>query len=80
MQGHDWHSSRQRAFVALLQGGGGRLALLFNPEPEDLPFTVLHGPWQVLIDSSATLAEGPLTLGQPLIVCAHSLVLLGPVE
>jgi isoamylase len=80
MQGHDWHSSSQRAFVALLQGGGGRLALLFNPEPEDLPFTVLHGPWQVLIDSSATLAEGPLTLGQPLIVCAHSLVLLGPVE
>jgi len=76
MQGHDWHSGSQRAFAAVLQGGGQRLALLFNPEAESLPFTLVNGPWRLLLDSSGELPEGPVSPGIPLNLSAHSLVLL----
>jgi pullulanase/glycogen debranching enzyme len=82
MQGHDWHSGSQRAFVAEFKCGANRrrLALLFNPEAESLPFTLVHGPWVLLLDSSGVLAEGALASGQPLQLAAHSLVLLGSTE
>ncbi len=80
MQGHDWHSSSQRAFAAILQGGGQRLALLFNPEAESLPFTLVNGPWQLLLDSSGDLPEGAVAPGLPLNLSAHSLVLLGALD
>jgi glycogen operon protein len=76
MQGHDWHSGSQRAFAAVLQGGGHRLALLFNPEAESLPFTLVNGPWKLLLDSSGVLPEGSVAPGLPLNLAAHSLVLL----
>ncbi len=82
MQGHDWHSGSQRAFVAEFQCGANRrrLAILFNPEAEGLPFTLVNGPWTLLLDSSGVLAEGALTPGQPLQIAAHSLLLLGSTE
>ncbi|MFY8016497.1 MAG: hypothetical protein ACOVN9_00165, partial [Inhella sp.] len=45
-----------------------------------LPFTLVHGPWVLLLDSSGVLAEGALASGQPLQLAAHSLVLLGSTE
>jgi isoamylase len=82
MQSQDWHSGSQRAFVAEFKCGANsrRLALLFNPEAESLPFTLVHGPWVLLLDSSGVLAEGALASGQPLQLAAHSLVLLGSTE
>jgi glycogen operon protein len=80
MQGHDWHSGGQRAFAAILQGAGQRLALLFNPEAESLPFTLVQGPWKLLLDSSGQLPEGAIAPGHPLTLSAHSLVLLGSNE
>ena len=32
-----------------------RLMLIFNPEPQALPFTLSNGPWHLLLDSSAEL-------------------------
>jgi isoamylase len=82
MQGHDWHSSSQRAFAAVLKAGTGsqRLALLFNPEPECLPFTLGQGPWRVLLDSSGTLLEADTPHGMPLQLPACSLLLLASME
>ncbi|MBN8503317.1 MAG: glycogen debranching protein GlgX [Burkholderiales bacterium] len=87
LQSADWHSSAQRAFAAVLQGDGRRLGLLFNPEAEAMPFTLVQGPWRLMLDSSGVLHEtnpmrpdGELLPGQPLIVPAHSLVLLATLE
>ena len=61
-------------------GGGQRLALLFNPEAESLPFTLVNGPWKLLLDSSGELPEGAVAPGLPLNLSAHSLVLLAALE
>lgn len=88
MQGHDWHSGSQRAFGCVLVPGcvglgtcnERRLALLFNPEADALPFTLIHGPWQLLLDSSGDTAPQNLIPGQPFTVGPHSLVLLASIN
>ena len=79
MQPHDWHDAGQHAFCAQLRAAGAdepRLMLVFNPEPQSLPFTLCHGPWQLRLDSSGESAPGPILAGQPLNVPARSLLLL----
>lgn len=79
MQGHDWHTDSQKAFACWMHTGAPsrpRLLMLFNPEPESTPFTLVHGPWALLLDSSGELRPGEITPGAPLVVPAHSLVLL----
>jgi isoamylase len=79
MTPHDWHDAGQRAFGAQLREAGAaapRLMLIFNPEAQSLPFTLCHGPWQLLLDSSG---EAPASLnpaGAPLAVPARSLLVL----
>ncbi|PZP29416.1 MAG: glycogen debranching enzyme GlgX [Roseateles depolymerans] len=79
MQPHDWHDAGQHAFCAQLRAAGAdepRLMLVFNPEPQSLPFTLCNGPWLLRLDSSGESAPGPILAGQPLHVPARSLLVL----
>jgi glycogen operon protein len=79
MHPHDWHDAGQRAFGAMLRSGGAQyphLMILFNPEPENLPFTLCLGPWRSVLDSSGALPLGPVPPATPLSVPARSLVVL----
>ena len=79
MQVRDWHDGASLGFAGQLRCPDGRaqdLALVFNPEPQTLIFTLTQGPWTLLLDSSGELPAGPLPPGQPLSVPARSLLLL----
>jgi len=79
MTPHDWHDGGQHAFCAQLfeaEASTPRLTLVFNPEPEALPFLLCNGPWQLVLDSSAELAAPLVPPGQPLGVPARSLLVL----
>ncbi|MFN3809463.1 MAG: glycogen debranching protein GlgX [Roseateles asaccharophilus] len=79
MQVRDWHDGASLGFAGQLRCPDGRaqdLALVFNPEPQTLIFTLTQGPWTLLLDSSGELLAGPLPPGQPLSVPARSLLLL----
>ena len=79
MQVRDWHDGASLGFAGQLRCPDGRaqdLALVFNPEPQTLIFTLTQGPWILLLDSSGELPAGPLPPGQPLSVPARSLLLL----
>ena len=79
MSDHDWHDTGHHAFAAQLREAGAEhaaLMVIFNPEPEAIPFTIRHGPWQLLLDSSAELPLCELPRGSPLMVPAHALLVL----
>lgn len=60
----DWHELAQRAFACQLRPAGSatpRGAIVFNPEPHDLPFVLPGGPWALRLDSSGTF-EPPAPL------------------
>lgn len=80
-----WHDPGEHAFACLISPGEGlgathRLLLLFNPEDHAQDFVLPHHPWQVALDSSGELPEGPLPWAPPLVpplrVPAWSLVVL----
>ncbi|MCU7369632.1 glycogen debranching protein GlgX [Paucibacter sp. O1-1] len=79
MQVHDWHEGGSAAFACQLRCPDDRaqaLALVFNPEPQPLPFTLAQGPWQLLLDSSGELSPNSQSVSLPLNVPARSLLLL----
>ena len=79
MQVHDWHDGGSTAFACQLRCSDGRaqdLALVFNPEPQNLPFMLTQGPWELLLDSSGELSPAAQAVGLPLNVPARSLLLL----
>ncbi|MBV8035761.1 glycogen debranching protein GlgX [Roseateles sp.] len=79
MAPHDWHDAGQRAFGAQLREAGAdapRLMIVFNPEPEALPFLLCNGPWRLVLDSSGESAAPLVLPGQPLNVPARSLIVL----
>jgi len=79
MQQHDWHDAGNHGFGAQLREAGAalpRLMLVFNPEPQALPFSLSNGPWQLLLDSSAELAPKALPPGVPVIVPPRALLVL----
>jgi isoamylase len=90
MQVHDWHDAGQHAFACRIdasprgarkppidQPGCRHLLIAFNPEPKAQPFVLPSGHWHVALDTAGELApNGPLAPSQPLVVPAHSLVVL----
>jgi glycogen operon protein len=80
MQVRDWHDGGSLAFACQLRcpdGHAQALALVFNPEPQSLPFTLTQGPWELLLDSSGELkSPSQQAIGLPLNVPARSLLLL----
>lgn len=79
MQPHDWHAAGQQAFGAQLRAAGDkgpRLMIIFNPEPQDLPFTLCNGPWRLVLDSSGAASASVIASGIPLTVPARSLLVL----
>ena len=67
----DWTQSESRVLGALIgaPGRGDRpLLLLFNAEPQDTPFTLPAGGWQVLLDSAeeALADELGAAVGRPI--------------
>mgnify|MGYP001367564482 CR=1 FL=1 len=51
----DWHDLAIRAFACQLRAAGAatpRGAVVFNPEPHDLPFTLPGGPWALRLETS----------------------------
>ena len=83
MQQHDWHDSGNHAFGAQLRAATAsqpRLMLIFNPEPQTRAFTLHHGPWQLLFDSSRELQLALIAESSPFIVPARALLLLRRAE
>jgi len=79
MQLRDWHDVGNYAFACQIRAAGAeapRLMLIFNPEPEMLPFTLTAGPWQLLLDSSGQCAGATLPPASSLLVPARSLLVL----
>lgn len=80
MQNNDWHDAGNHAFSAQLREAGATrpgLLLIFNPEPQSLPFTVSNGPWQLALDSSGELSTPRvIPAATPLIVPARALLVL----
>jgi len=79
MSPHDWHDTAQRAFGAQLREAGAatpRLMIVFNPEPQALPFLLCNGPWRLVLDSSGESAAPLVPAGMPLNVPARSLIVL----
>ena len=80
MQHNDWHDAGNHAFSAQLREVGAArpgLLLIFNPEPQSLPFTLSNGPWQLALDSSGELSSPRVVpAATPLIVPARALLVL----
>jgi len=79
MQQQDWHDAGNPGFGAQLREAGAaspRLMLVFNPEPQALPFSLSNGPWTLVLDSSAELKPKALAPGAPLIVPPRALLVL----
>jgi glycogen operon protein len=89
MQVHDWHDGSQHAFACRIDaaprrphagdtgatGEGCRhLLIAFNPEPQPVSFVLPQGRWEPALDTSGALP--PLAPLKPLMVCAHTLVML----
>ena len=73
----DWHDPAEHAFACQMSPGcGTRLLLLFNPEDHAVPFTLPAYPWQLALDSSGELPEGPVAPHAPLAVPPWSVVVL----
>jgi glycogen operon protein len=56
MQISDWHHGQERAFACQLAASGAappEWCLVFNPGDAPVPFTLAHGPWLGVFDSSA---------------------------
>jgi glycogen operon protein len=56
MQISDWHHGQERAFACQLAASGAappQWCLVFNPGDAPVPFTLAHGPWLGVFDSSA---------------------------
>ncbi len=83
MSPDDWHASGNYAFaVQLRQAGAEQAALMviFNPAPEQTPFTIRDGPWRLLLDSSAELQDCEWPRDSTLMVPAHALWVLKVAE
>ena len=80
MQNNDWHDAGNHAFSAQLREAGAArpgLMLIFNPEAQSMPFTVVNGPWQLALDSSGELSSPrAVPVGTPLVVPARALLVL----
>ena len=84
MTPHDWHDAGQRTFGAQLfeaerdnaDDSAPRLMIIFNPDPQAVPFLLCNGPWQLVLDSSGESAQITVLPGQPLSVPARSLLVL----
>jgi glycogen operon protein len=83
MQVADWHAVAPRAFACELIAAGARsprLALLFNPESQPMPFALAGAGWRLALDSSGErllvgAAAAPLT-DSTLVAPARSLLVL----
>ena len=79
MQLSDWHNHTEQAFVCQLLESNCKLAkycIIFNPSAEPHFFQLAQGPWQVLIDSSASLINNDTKQYEQLYAPAHSLLVL----
>ncbi|MFN7520607.1 MAG: glycogen debranching protein GlgX [Lysobacteraceae bacterium] len=73
----DWHDTAVRAFACQLRAAGAatpRGALVFNPEPRDLPIVLPDGPWELRLETSGTFP--PSTFEGTVLVPARSLMVL----
>ncbi len=73
----DWHDTTLRAFACQLRAAGAatpRGAIVFNPEPRDLPFALPEGPWELRLETSGTFP--PSTFEGTVLVPARSLMVL----
>ena len=83
MSPDDWHATGNHAFAAQLRQAGAEqaaLMVIFNPEPEEARFTIRHGPWRLLLDSSAELQDREWPRDSTLMVPAHALWVLKAAE
>ena len=82
MQVHEWHDGASLAFACMIHGHGraasGRAALLlvFNPEALDIPFTLPHGHWSVVLDSSGELPREPAPVAAQALTVPHRCLLV----
>ncbi len=56
MQMHDWHDNGNRAFACRLSANNAKgLLICFNPEVQDVVFTLPQGAWWLRMDSSGVM-------------------------
>ena len=63
MQVDDWHDAHAHAFACQLASDATsppRWSIIFNPGAQPARFRLPHGPWRLAVDSSGTLAAGPI--------------------
>ena len=75
----DWHDRSDSVFACQVQSGAAAIpdsCVVFNPQDAARTVQLAHGPWRIVLDTTAPEASASHEPIYDVIVPAHSLVIL----